>query len=125
MRALPSPVDDIDAAPVLRPKTLGRHPARETPLPQMKLQSPNREDGRREAAEFIDNVLRRLGVSNDELAIALGVNRKLFDNWRTAKDGVQLGDLIAFAKNGGGRQAVEVAEALVRRLRRMSSAHDD
>jgi len=118
--------DDPRFEGVLRPKTLNRTDS--TPLAGMKLRSPKRASGRIEAAQKVDKTLRRMCVTNDELDSATEAPVKLFEGWRDAREGVQIGDLFALADAGGARQAlaiIDMARARIYSCVVAQSAHED
>lgn len=101
--ALPLPSDPPPGKP--------RHRAYLTPLPGLRVKTPRREHGRRKAAELVDNTLKRIGGTDEELANALAVNPKLFEGWRDATEGCQLGDLLEIAMHGREREALAILDA--------------
>lgn len=104
----PAPGEPLRAKPL--------HRAWLTPLPKLKVTNPARERGRREAAESVDTLMRRRGVSSVEVAEALVINPKLIDGWRTAEEGIQLGDLRAMARAGAKRLAIAILENEIEQL---------
>lgn len=86
------------------------------PLPAMKLRSPRREAGRRRAAKRFDEVMRKRGASNCEMAEVVGCQERLVRDWRRSKEGGQWGDLYAMDR----RAALALLDAI-----RMDLLSDD
>jgi hypothetical protein len=116
---LPPAPSSEPRAKALGPADAPKHRAWLTPLPGLKVKAPKRETGRRSSAERVDRVLRRLGVTNEELAETLEVNPKFFQGWRDATEGIQLGDLEAIGDQhaAGARVALAILDAAAARLR--------
>lgn len=117
LRSAPPAPSSEPRAKTLGPDEAPKHRAWLTPLPSMRVRNPQREHGRRSTAELVDRVLRRLGVTSDELGDAIDCSPKIFEHWRDASEGIQLGDLEAIALAGGSRQALAILDAVTARIR--------
>lgn len=107
MRALPASPDDIDAAPVLRPKTLGRHPAREDSVAEaegedavvalravvhVKRLGDGRRVARNHGAVALSQACKTFNVGNDQIAEAFDTKRDAFAASLKASGNLPIGE---------------------------------